>query len=230
MNIPILFEDDDLLVVNKPNNILVYPSYYARNLKGPKLVDLIANRATKHHPVHRLDYKTSGVIIFAKNPNAAKEIQVQFENNTIEKNYLAFVRGHTDPNGKIDSPVKNADTGVYKEALTFYTSIQSIEIDIPVEPYPKSRYSIISLNPRTGRMHQLRKYLNKISHPIIGDHKYGNRHHNRMFEEELGLPNLFLHAASIKFQHPITRLPMDLNANLPTFRMEMKVKLNLEDF
>lgn len=217
MKIENLYEDEDLLVVNKPNNILVYPSYYARNIKGPTLIDLIDFGEFKIHTVHRLDYKTSGIVILSKNKASAQSLQEQFANQLIQKEYYAIVRGYTGSEGVIDTPIKNSESKEYKTALTYYKTAQQHEIPIPVQPYSTSRYSLIKLYPKTGRQHQLRKHMNKISHPIIGDHRYGNRHHNKMFVEEFGLSNLFLHARKIVFQHPKRQEEIKIIAPLPDF-------------
>ena len=91
------------------------------------------------------------------------------------------------------------------------------EKDFSIPPYPTSRYSLVLMQPQTGRTHQLRIHANKISHPIIGDHKYGNRHHNHYFSDELGLSNLFLHAYRLCFKHPITGNQLNIKAKLPAF-------------
>ena len=228
MDIPILYQDDALVVVSKPNNILVHPSYYARNIKEPSLIELLSEVIDeKLYPVHRLDYKTSGVMILAKSSVNAAALQKQFEENTIQKVYYALVRGYSDKKGKVDTPVKNPDTGKYKEALTNYSTLESVEVAIAVQPYSMSRYSLVVLFPKTGRMHQLRKHMNKISHPIIGDHKYGNRHHNRMFEEELKYPNMFLHAYQISFRHPVTKEEVCINVTPPEFWLNAFKRLSI---
>ena len=205
MEIEVVFEDESILVVNKPNNLLVHSSYYARNIKEPSLVDhLSAQVNTKLYPVHRLDYKTSGCIVLAKSSEIAAQLQTQFENHTIKKTYIALLRGYVDEEGLIETPVKNPENGKYKEAKTYYGRTESTEVDIAVQPYDKSRYSLVVFFPETGRMHQLRIHANKISHPIIGDHKYGNRHHNKMFKEDLGFDLMFLHAYQLAVEHPKT--------------------------
>ena len=172
-------------------------------------------------PVHRLDRKTSGILLLAKNKEYVKAFQELFESQKIAKKYIALVRGHVIESGIIDSPVKN-ERGNYKEALTIYNCLEHIELPIAVEPYETARYSYVEFEPKTGRMHQLRIHANKISHPIVGDHKYGNRHHNRMFDEKLGLPNLFLHAFKLEFKHPFTGSGLTLNANKPDFWNKFK--------
>lgn len=222
MSVEIVYQDEYFIVVNKPNRMLVHPSFYARNIETPPLVDIISEQlGEKYHPVHRLDHKTSGLIILCRNAEHIAIIQTHLESNLIEKRYLALLRGHTPDLLTIDSPVKNPDTGVYKEALTHLQTIHSFVVEIPVEPYPQSRYSLVCFTPKTGRMHQLRKHANKISHPIIGDYKYGNRHHNTMFANELQIPEMFLHAFSLRFQHPFTNVPLSLVAKLPQFWIDL---------
>jgi tRNA pseudouridine65 synthase len=218
VEIELIYEDDSIVVVNKPNNILVHPSYYARNIQGPTLIDILRDQLGKKPlPVHRLDYKTSGILIFAKDAEAAKSLQQEFEKKLIQKTYVALVRGHAPESGHIDTPVKEADSGIYREAETLFACKKHIVLPYPVQPYETSRYSLLELSPKTGRMHQLRKHMNKISHPIIGDHRYGNRHHNRLFADTLGYPNLFLHAAEIEFRHPVNDTSMKFSANFPDF-------------
>jgi hypothetical protein len=91
---------------------------------------------------------------------------------------------------------------------------QGIKFD---QPYETSRYSLVEFTPKTGRMHQLRIHANKISHPIIGDPKYGNRHHNHMFIEKFGIDKLFLHAKSLEFEHPITNEKLKIQVEVPDF-------------
>lgn len=170
----------------------------------------------KLYPIHRLDRKTSGIIILTKQKEAVKKYQTLFIENKIKKTYHALVRGHITSSNSINSPVKN-DLGKYKSALTLYRPLKTYTLDIPVKPYPQSRYTLVEYSPKTGRMHQLRIHSNKIAHPIIGDHKYGNRHHNRMFEEQLKLPNLFLHALQLEFVCPFKHQQLILTATKPNF-------------
>jgi tRNA pseudouridine65 synthase len=214
MQIEILFEDDYIVIVNKPNNVLIHNSYYARNIKDDTLLDLLQKQfETSFYPVHRLDRKTSGVIVLAKKKEYVTIFQDLFNSNKIEKTYIAIVRGFFETEVVVNSPVKNPDTKVYKEAETFCEPIATKLLDIPVRPYQTSRYSLIKLKPATGRMHQLRIHMNKISHPIVGDYKYGDRFHNRMFETEFKCHNLFLHAYSIQFEHPISKKNINIKAS-----------------
>jgi tRNA pseudouridine65 synthase len=216
MKIEILFEDAFIMVVNKPNNLLIHNSYYARNIKEPTLLELLKEQFNQpYYPIHRLDRKTSGVLILAKQKNQVAQFQELFNTTKIQKNYLGVVRGFVLKSKLINSPVKNSDTQVYKEAETFCEPLATVQTEIPVHPYNAARYSLVKLTPATGRMHQLRIHMNKISHPIIGDYKYGDRFHNRMFEKEFNCFNLFLHAYSIHFIHPITNEQLYFKATLP---------------
>lgn len=216
MKIKIIFEDDHIIIVNKPNNVLIHNSYYARNIKDETLLDLLFTQFENHfYPVHRLDRKTSGVLMLAKQKENVAVFQELFNANRIQKTYFGIVRGFVDLAQVIDSPVKNPDTKVYKDAKTYCEPIFTKLLGIPVIPYENSRYSLVKLTPGTGRMHQLRIHLNKISHPIVGDYKYGDRFHNRMFEQELDCKNLFLHAYSLQFTQPITNVNIELNASFP---------------
>lgn len=212
----IIFEDDFILVVNKPSNLLVHHSHYARNIDEESLVQLLRSHVgAQVHTIHRLDRKTSGLLVFAKTAEATRHLQAQFESGTVKKTYLALVRGHISEAGFIDTPIKNADDGVYREALTHYIPLAHTETDIPVDPYPTARYTLLQLKPSTGRMHQLRKHMNKIAHPIIGDPKYGNRHHNHMFEAKFGHSMLYLHASHLSFVHPSSKEVLKFSGVLP---------------
>ena len=126
-----------------------------------------------------------------------------------------MVRGYCQAKGIIDTPTKNAETGMYKEALTEYETLETIELNIPVIPYDKSRYSLVKFTPKTGRMHQLRIHANKISHPIVGDYQYGDRFHNRMFENEFNWNNMFLHAGKLAIKKANTEERLLLKSSFP---------------
>jgi len=191
-SIEIVYEDDYLIAVNKPNNFIVHESHYARNIKEITLLDFLYQQLGYHvYPIHRLDRKTSGILVLLKNKEFVAQFQALFTSNSINKTYYAIVRGFSKDSDSIDSPVKNDDTGVYKDALTKYETIQQFETEIPVHPYNTSRYSLVKLTPETGRMHQLRIHLNKI------------------------ISFMFLHAYSLEFIHPITNKKLVLSANFP---------------
>ena len=236
MGIEICFEDEYIVVVNKPNNVLVHHSFMARNMdEESTLIEMLqAQLNLTLYPAHRLDRKTSGIILLVKKRTEVKQFQDLFKLNKIHKTYHALVRGFSPEMGTVDSPVKGRDANVHRDAHTDYIKLQEVCFDIPVHPYKSSRYSLLELKPQTGRLHQLRIHLNKISHPIVGDPKYGDRFHNRMFEEELGMSKLFLHASSLRFDHPFTNQEVCLKARFPADWLKMMSRFNwaveLEDF
>ena len=217
MVLKILFEDTYVIAVHKPNNILVHHSAMANNqLEEKSMVQLLQDQlGKKYFPVHRLDRKTSGIILYSKKKEFVSKFQKLFMSNVIEKKYIGLVRGFIAESGKIDSPVKGRDANVHKEALTFFKRKQTYEIPIKVGPYENSRYSLVELSPKTGRLHQLRIHMNKISHPLIGDPKYGDRFHNRMFEDHFHNEALFLHAKTLSFTHPFTNNQLHLETDYP---------------
>jgi len=217
MSLEIIFEDENIICVNKPNNVLVHHAFLSRNVADEdSLLQLIEKEfQMKVYPIHRLDRKTSGLILLAKEKEFVSKFQELFIAKEIDKIYYGIVRGHSPETKTIDSPVKGRDANVHKEALTHLKTLANTTLDIPVKPYDSSRYSLVELSPKTGRMHQLRVHSNKISHPLIGDTKYGDKNHDVMFDENFGWKNLFLHAGMLKFTHPFTAEELTLKGNFP---------------
>ena len=223
MSLEIIFEDDYIICVNKPNNVLVHHAFLSRNVGDEdSLLQLIEKEfGIKVYPVHRLDRKTSGLILLAKEKEYVSKFQELFTTKQIQKTYFGVVRGFSPETKTIDSPVKGRDANVHKEALTYLRTLANITLDIPVKPYDSSRYSLVEFLPQTGRMHQLRVHSNKISHPLIGDAKYGDKNHDTMFAENFGWKNLFLHAGKLEFIHPFSSEKMILKGSFPKDWIEM---------
>lgn len=214
MDLEIIFEDRYFICVNKPNNMVVHHAHHSRNIADEtSLLQLILEeKGFKAYPIHRLDRKTSGIILLAKEPTFVSKFQELFTKNEIEKMYYGVVRGYSPEAKIIDSPVKGRDANVYKEALTHLKTLEQITLDIPVKPYDSARYSLVELIPKSGRMHQLRVHTLKISHPLIGDAKYGDKNHDLMFDKNFGWKNLFLHAGKLEFKHPFSKEKLILKA------------------
>lgn len=215
MSLEIIYEDEYLLCVNKPNNVLVHHAFHSRNVADEdSLLQIIENeKGLKVYPIHRLDRKTSGIILMAKQKEFVSKFQELFTNNEIQKTYYGVVRGFSPETKTIDTPVKGRDANVHKDALTYLKTLENVTLNIPVKPYDSSRYSLVELSPKTGRMHQLRVHTNKISHPLIGDAKYGDKNHDVMFDENFGWKNLFLHAGKLEFTHPFSSEELILKAS-----------------
>ncbi len=228
MSLEIIYEDEFCIAVTKPNDVVVHHAYHSRNVRDEQsLLQLLeVQLQQKFYPVHRLDRRTSGIILLTRATSNVAKFQKLFTDNEIEKKYLGVVRGFSPETKIIDTPVKGKDSKVHKEAETHLKTLKNITLDIPVKPYDTSRYSLVELTPKTGRLHQLRIHMNKISHPLIGDGKYGDKNHNSMFENEFGWYNLFLHANELNFIHPILDKQLHLKSKLPKNWSSMIEKFN----
>lgn len=210
-NLEIIFQDENYIAINKPHGLLVHRSPIAVNTDEYALQQL-RNQLDRHvYPAHRLDRKTSGVLLFALNKPALSAIREVFEKGSIEKTYWSIVRGYTDAQGFIDYPLTN-DRGKTQEAQTFYTRLDQTEIAVPFGKHQTSRYSWIEAKPRTGRMHQLRKHFAHILHPIIGDRPHGCNKQNKLFLERWNMGTMLLHAVRLKFVHPVTHQNIEISA------------------
>ena len=215
MSLEIIYQDNYCLLVTKPNNVLVHHAHHSRNkIEEESLIQLIENQFGKrYYPIHRLDRKTSGIILLASKREYVASFQALFTNNEIQKIYYGVVRGFSQDNKIINSPVKGRDALVYREAETHLNCLDKIELNIPVKPYDSSRYSLVQLKPKTGRMHQLRIHMNKVSTPLINDAKYGDKNHDLMYAKQFGWKSLFLHAGSLEFIHPFTNKKLILKSS-----------------
>ena len=209
----IVFQDDDLIAINKPHGLLVHRSSIAADASEFALQLLRDQIGQPVYPAHRLDRKTGGVLLFALNKEAEIAMQKQFMDNEVKKTYLAIVRGHTPDEQEIDYPLRK-DNGALQDALTRYRTLQRAELDVPLGKHPTSRYSLVEAMPQTGRMHQLRKHFSHIFHPIIGDRTHGCNKQNKLFKEHWQMDTMLLHASQLSFCHPVTNEPVTINAPL----------------
>lgn len=231
MALEIIYQDRHCIVVTKPNNVLVHHAHHSRNKIDEKsLIQLIEIQlGSKYFPIHRLDRKTSGIILLASKKEYVSTFQALFTNQEINKIYYGVVRGYSQESRIIDSPVKGRDALVYKEAETHLKCLNKIEFNIPVKPYDTSRYSLVELTPITGRMHQLRIHMNKLSTPLLNDTKYGDKNHNTMYEKKFGWKNLFLHAGCLVFTHPFTNQKLILKSSFSNEWIELFEKFSWEN-
>lgn len=211
----ILFQDEHLIAINKPHGLLVHRSPIARDVDEFAL-QLLKNQIGKWvNPVHRLDRKTGGVLLFAFNKEVEKALQQAFAENKVQKKYLAIVRGHTLDYQEIDYPLRK-ENGTLQNAFTAYKTLDRAELDVPLGAHLTSRYSLVEAKPETGRMHQLRKHFSHIFHPIIGDRTHGCNKQNRLFKEKWQMETMLLHATEMSFLHPITHQQIMIKAPLQT--------------
>ncbi len=150
------------------------------------------------YPTHRLDRKTSGVLLFAKDEATNAQVQQLFRERKVKKIYTAIVRGFAPEAGLIDYPLGEKDK--IQEAQTRFRRIQTFEIPVPFGKFETSRYSLVELYPFTGRFHQIRKHMAHIFHPIIGDRPHGCNKQNKLWKEKFGMMTMLLHAEQLEFE------------------------------
>jgi len=212
--LPLLYRDAYIVAIHKPAGLLVHKSPIDKN-ETRYAMKIVRNQIDQWvYPVHRLDKPTSGVLVFALSPEIASHIGQQFENHLVEKKYQALARGFTNDSGEITHPLKEIaafksdqaklDEKEAKDAFTRYTTAQRFELPYPDGRFPTSRYSLVALHPKSGRKHQLRRHLKHISHPIVGDVKYGKGPHNRLFREQFETDRLMLACTKMCITHPET--------------------------
>ncbi len=187
---PILYRDDALVAVCKPSGLAVHRGW--ANDPTYALTEVRDRLGQRVYPVHRLDRATSGVLVFALDRETARLVQEQFQDGRVEKRYLALVRGLAPESGVIDHPVKRTLRGKERTpAITEYRRLGTFE-----------RYSLMEARPRTGKLHQIRRHFKHLSHPLVGDVRYGKGPINRLFRERFGLHRLALHALEMRLEHP----------------------------
>ncbi|WP_162339686.1 pseudouridine synthase [Cyclobacterium salsum] len=229
--LPLLYEDNDYLAVNKPVGVLVHKTPLERSPDALFAVDLLHKQVGyKVYPLHRIDRPTSGVLLFAKNAAAASRLQPEFAGTSINKEYLAIVRGYMpQPHALIDQPLAKDLEFELQEALTEYWTLAQTEIPYPSSNrYASSRYSLVKIYPHTGRMHQIRRHFAHIRHYIIGDKTHGDNKQNKFFDRHFQMRFMLLHAWKLAFNHPESNEKITIQAPAPTHFQEMSQKLGWE--
>jgi tRNA pseudouridine65 synthase len=204
--LPILYQDERLVVVNKPSGLLVHRSPIDRH-ETRFALQMLRDQLGRHvYPLHRIDKGTSGALAFALDPGTARDYAASFAQRGVVKTYVALVRGWPPAQGQVEralsavederSQLQDAEP---RAALTHYTRLATFELPVCVDRYPTSRYALLQLQPHTGRRHQLRRHMAGESHPIVGDSTYGKGRHNRLFREQFGVQRLLLACTRLEF-------------------------------
>ncbi|MEE9384802.1 MAG: pseudouridine synthase [Nannocystaceae bacterium] len=216
IEIELLHVDDQIVAALKPSGLLVHRGWAQDTTAALQLVrDAIGQRV---HPLHRLDRGTSGVLLFARDRDTARTLSSSFQLGHMEKNYLALVRGRISSAGRIDYPIPRRDGGPRVDASTSYR---------PVAQSPVDRCTLVDVRPHTGRLHQIRRHLRHLTHPLIGDVRYGDGRINRRYRENCNLHRLALHAWRLAFDHPTTGLRVTIEATLPNELVHAFARLGL---
>lgn len=210
MTLPILYIDEHMIAIQKPHGLLVHRSGIASDADAYAL-QLLRDQVGEYvYPVHRLDRKTAGVLLFALSQEAARALGESMMSHQCEKVYHAVVRGYfldepihldydlTDLNGRVQS------------AVTDFRLIERYEIPVPFGQHDTSRYSLVECRPLTGRYHQIRKHLAHLRHPIIADRPHGCNKQNRLWKERWQMTTMLLQAMSISLPHPISDEPITI--------------------
>ena len=212
----ILYEDEDLLIVDKPPYMPVHPS---KGHPEDSLANIVASFYSQNGKtfafrcVTRLDKNTSGVVVIAKNSFAHDNLRKQLIACSVEKKYRALVHGTTNDYGTVDAPIYRPDEATIKRevssegasAITHYKTIKTV-----------NNISFIELTPETGRTHQIRVHMSYIGHPLCGDFLYG--------DENDGYPRQMLHAYQISFQHPATKEKITIESKNDKWMFEKSEK------
>jgi tRNA pseudouridine65 synthase len=220
----IIYQDEFIVAVDKPAGMLVHRSFLDKH-ETVFVMQTLRDQIGQHvFPVHRLDRPTSGVLLFALSADIARLLGQQIEQQLWRKHYLAVVRGFMPSGGALDYPLKeqldkvadkfSRDDKAPQQAITRYQPLQQVELPIPVSKYPAARYSLVALQPLTGRKHQLRRHLAHLRYPIAGDTSHGDGKHNALFKQHLNCRRLLLIAKQLQLPHPVSGELLTLNAGL----------------
>ena len=202
----IIFEDDNILLINKPRGMLVQKAEASDVSLNEKVLSYLYlkgeydpnDNSSTPGPAHRLDRNTSGIVVFGKNSAVLRELNELLQRKSVvEKHYVTLVKGKVNKDGEVDAPIYKltnksqafVDYEKGKEAKTLYRVISSNE-----------NYSLLDINLLTGRTHQIRVHMAYIDHPVIGDNKYGDFSLNKKIEQEYKFTNQFLEAYKLVFK------------------------------
>ncbi len=202
-HIPILFEDEDLIVVNKPSGLLVH-AYKKETNERMHLMRLIKEQTGYYlYPVHRLDRPVSGIVLFGKNPGIVREVKSVWHSDSTTKEYIALVKGDLQDPGSFSFSLMN-DQREKQTAITHYT---------PELHFGES--TLVEIRLQTGRKHQIRRHFSRRCANVIGDTKYGQGKVNRYFKTTYGLNRIFLHAHYFKLEVPHLNRLYEIKCPLP---------------
>lgn len=218
----ILYQDEYLVAIDKPAGMLVHRSFLDKH-ETVFVLQTLRNQLGQHvYPVHRLDRPTSGILVFALSAEIARLLTEQQQQQGWHKLYLAIVRGYVKEAMFLDYPLqeqldeiadkKARQDKVAQSAQTWIWPLAQTELPIAAGRYATARFSLVALQPLTGRKHQLRRHMAHLRHPIIGDTTHGDGKQNRAFAGYTGVEQLLLRAMTLQFKHPVFERPLLIQA------------------
>ena len=215
MNIPVLYQDESIIVVEKPIELPVHKNDFMPN-DAPYLTKLIGDETGKWiYNGHRLDSKTSGVMVLAFSSEVASVLTKQFEQKEVQKTYYAIVQGNPGE-GTFDSKVLVKKKSKFKKpAVTHYKTLRTVQTKLISKDKTDIELSLVEINPETGRWHQLRQHFAKNRFDIIGDTHHGDFTLNKIILADTDIRRLFLHAGKLEFKHPVTAEPVSFESTIP---------------
>lgn len=219
--IPVLYQDEQLLVIDKPAGLAVHKNNFMPH-DAPYLTKLLGEMTGKRiYNVHRLDAKTSGVMVLAFSAETAKELTLKFERKEVLKKYTAVVQGIPGEGTFSDKVLVKKKTKFKKPAVTHYKTLKWIETGISYKEKKGIVLSLMDIIPETGRWHQIRQHFAKNRFDIVGDAHHGDFTLNKIITERTGINRLLLHASSLGFIHPDTNKQEVFNSMIPDEFMQI---------
>lgn len=213
--IPVIYRDEHIMVVDKPAELPVHKNDFMPH-DAPYLTKLAGDITGRWiYNVHRLDSKTSGLIILAFSPEIATVMTRQFEHREVKKTYYAIVQGNPGDGTFTGKVLVKKKSKFKKDAITHFHTIKTIHIGNLADDLENISLSLVEVNPETGRWHQIRQHFAHNRFDILGDSHHGNFALNKTLTGITGIKRLFLHAGKIEFNHPVENKPLSFNSPLP---------------
>ena len=226
IDLDIVYEDNDLAVVNKPQGMVVHPSagHYSGTLVNGLMYHLknlsTINGVMRPGIVHRLDKNTSGLMLVAKNDRAHNFLAKCLKEHSINRIYYALIQGNIkEDEGEINAPLGRSEKDRKKRTVTNKNSKEAITNFWVVERY--GNYTLLKLKLKTGRTHQIRVHMKHIGHPVVGDDVYGGK------SNKFGLEGQLLHSKILGFVHPTTGKYMEFESELPDYFLKVLKKIKI---
>lgn len=213
--IPILYQDEKIIVVEKPAGLAVHKNDFMPH-DAPYLTKLLGDVTGKWiYNVHRLDAKTSGVMVLAFSSETANNLTLQFERKEVVKKYIAVVQGNPGEGTFNEKVLVKKKSKFKKPAVTHYKTLRSVETEISYKEKNNIVLSLVEITPETGRWHQIRQHFAKNRFDIVGDSHHGDFTLNKIITEKTGINRLLLHASSLEFTHPETQFRKEFVSPVP---------------